>query len=104
MNAPDSDEYRLYAEYMRLVQVDSVLVDIGGAAWASMEHKDFADSATEFAKLEQVKPARTSVDEEASGVWSRYLEAAYGKASADEIRADARTESERPSRRIERSR
>ncbi|KAA8884261.1 hypothetical protein F3087_34115 [Nocardia colli] len=92
MTAPADDRDSLLAEFRRLATVEDVLSDIDGAAWESMERKDFADSTAEIGKLDQIRSARRVVHEETSRARNRYLDAFYGKDGADELRAAVQTE------------
>ncbi|WP_280471823.1 hypothetical protein [Nocardia cyriacigeorgica] len=105
MSTANDDAEKLRADYERLLTVEDLLADITESAWTSIERKEFADSAAEFAKLDQVKPALQTVRAEAREAWNRSFDAALGKERADKIRAQAaaQVEAKRVSR-IERSR
>lgn len=92
MTAPDNDRDSLLAEFRRLSTVEGVLSDIDAAAWESMEHRDFADSTAEIAKLDQIRSARTTVRDETSRARNRYLDDFYGKDGADELRAEVQAQ------------
>ncbi|PXX66936.1 hypothetical protein DFR70_103691 [Nocardia tenerifensis] len=92
MTTPDNERDSLLAEFRRLSTVEGVLSDIDGAAWESMERRDFADSVGEITKLNQIRSARRAVHEETSRARNRYLEHFYGKDGADELRAEVQAQ------------